>query len=200
MRKNGRVTTIIFDWGGVMCSGADIFGKLKDETGLSLKEIKKRSDVLVRDFYSGEIKTKDFWNKYTAIFDLNDSLKETLSRNYLNSYYIYPEMFKMILDLRSKYKIGLLSNLNHQMKRHILKKHKLDKYFHYLVFSCDIGSLKPDKSAFKNMLDKVKAKSSNAVFIDDSKANIETAKKLGFQTLLFLSGSQCRAELKTYLK
>lgn len=55
---------------------------------------------------------------------------------------------------------------------------------------------KPSPEAFQNLMDRFEIRPEEAVFIDDTLANIETARKLGFSTVHFQSYEQAREELR----
>lgn len=55
---------------------------------------------------------------------------------------------------------------------------------------------KPDPGAFQNLMEKYDIKAEEAVFLDDTPANIEAAKKLGMQGILFRDYETARKELE----
>ena len=54
---------------------------------------------------------------------------------------------------------------------------------------------KPDPKFFKRVLEDSKLNSSECVFIDDKKKNIEAARKFGINGILFLNINQLKKEL-----
>jgi len=57
------------------------------------------------------------------------------------------------------------------------------------------GVAKPDEEIFKIFLARVERSAEDCVFIDDAQMNIDTARRLGFNSILFTSAQQLRAEL-----
>ncbi len=69
------------------------------------------------------------------------------------------------------------------------------RHFDGLVISGREGVVKPDPVIFDLLCERHEVVPANAVFIDDSAANIASAQTLGFRTVLFTSPVQCRREL-----
>lgn len=63
-------------------------------------------------------------------------------------------------------------------------KELFDK-FDGLVFSGEVGMIKPDKRIFEHILEKYGLNAKECLFIDDSKANTDAASALGINTYLF---------------
>lgn len=71
------------------------------------------------------------------------------------------------------------------------------------LLSCEIGVEKPDPMAFELLLKELNLAASQIVFIDDKCENVEAAKMLGLDAILFESEEQLRKDLasrKLYLK
>ena len=85
---------------------------------------------------------------------------------------------------RDGYKIYLLSNIS----RHFAEnsdKIEIFKFFDGLVFSGEIGLIKPNCDIFEYILKKYSLKTEETVFIDDNAQNIATAQNMGIKSLLF---------------
>jgi 2-haloacid dehalogenase len=66
-----------------------------------------------------------------------------------------------------------------------------------IVISGEIKMIKPDPEIFEFFLQKIGRTAEECLFIDDSEANIMTAKEIGFDTVHFNSPEQLEAELQT---
>lgn len=64
------------------------------------------------------------------------------------------------------------------------------------IISGDVGIVKPDPAIFELLLRKIGRPAQACLFIDDSTTNVDAARQLGFQTILFRSPEQLRAELQ----
>jgi 2-haloacid dehalogenase len=63
------------------------------------------------------------------------------------------------------------------------------------VISGQVKQIKPEPDIFFTLLKRITRTAEECVFIDDSMENIEAARKLGFQTVLFLSAEQLADEM-----
>jgi 2-haloacid dehalogenase len=66
-----------------------------------------------------------------------------------------------------------------------------------IILSGEVGQIKPHPDIYKIALKRIGRPASECLFIDDSSANIEQARKMGFAVIHFQSPEQLGAELKT---
>ena len=88
-----------------------------------------------------------------------------------------------------------LSNWSAETFPFARKKYDFFEMFDDMVISADVGFVKPEPEIYDLMLEKIGRPASECVFIDDSKANIEQAKRMGFVTIHFTSPEQLEDEL-----
>jgi len=182
-----NIKNIIFDLGDVLVR-FDPDWYLKSE-GLNNVEVE-----LVRD--------KFFLSKEWAYLDIGiitrDEAKEVIiSRNkkykYILSKFIdnYPNMYKSIdcnveilNELKNRrYKLYFLSNFHKKAFLTIREQFKFFKLFDDGVVSAFVKLLKPYRSIYLKLVEKNGIKPRESIFIDDARANIEAAEKLGFGTI-----------------
>ena len=108
-----------------------------------------------------------------------------------------------ILSLRDRhYNTYLLSNTNPFIMDWACSERfpwglPLDAYFDKMYFSYKAGFTKPDERIFKYMLGDSGIKPDETLFVEDGKANIDTAGKLGFRTYCPLNGEDWRMAVET---
>jgi putative hydrolase of the HAD superfamily len=78
-----------------------------------------------------------------------------------------------------------LSNDISDWSRKLRNHHGLAKHFAGFVISGDVGSRKPDVEIFEALLSSVNRPATDCIFVDDRMRNLDTAKLLGFRTILF---------------
>jgi 2-haloacid dehalogenase len=66
------------------------------------------------------------------------------------------------------------------------------------IISGEVGLLKPDPAIFELMTSKIGHPAWQCLLIDDFARNIESARQLGFETILFRSPDQLRQELRQF--
>ncbi len=71
------------------------------------------------------------------------------------------------------------------------------QYLDGYLLSGEVMQIKPDAEIFHTLLSRLGQPAQNCLFIDDSAANIQTARELGFGTILFTSADQLEKELAT---
>lgn len=69
-------------------------------------------------------------------------------------------------------------------------------WFNDIILSGDVKLNKPDPAIFNLLLNKTEYSAPECLLIDDSKPNVNAAKELGFNTVLFKSPPQLESELQ----
>ena len=70
----------------------------------------------------------------------------------------------------------------------------------YSQWMIDVRQIKPDADIYRSLMEHYpQITPEESVFLDDSPANVETAKSLGFHGIVFQSYEQAHAELETLL-
>ena len=96
---------------------------------------------------------------------------------------------KLLQNLKSKYRLFLLSNTNiihyHKYNQDLKGQYgiELKSLFEKVYYSFDMGMRKPDLEVFKYVIKDSNLKPIETLFVDDSAENIESANKLGLKTL-----------------
>jgi len=96
---------------------------------------------------------------------------------------------KMLVDLRQKYKVYLLSNIyddawNHAVREIESKGYKLDQCFDELFLSHIMQLAKPDHRIFQAVIDATGLRPEETIYYDDTRENIEAARRMGFISVL----------------
>ena len=76
------------------------------------------------------------------------------------------------------------------------KKFDYHKLFDSVLYSFDASALKNGKVIFELILEKLDAKPEQCIFIDDVQGNLDIAKSLGIDTIIFKNSDQLEKELK----
>jgi putative hydrolase of the HAD superfamily len=110
-----------------------------------------------------------------------------------------------LIDLKSRFNLFLLSNTNelHLIRfRDIFYKsygYPIDTLFTKTYYSHEIGFRKPNPEAFLSVLNDAAIKPECTLFVDDLKANTDTAANLGMKALHIEAGTLMQT-LPEYLK
>ena len=190
-----KIKNIIFDLGGVIL---DI-----DET-MTLHELKKKGidgEAVMKDprflaiderFERGIISAPSFRRQVKQLIGLeklSDADFDFLWNSMLLD--IPRERIQALEQIKEHYNIFLMSNTNEIHYDLYVRDLQLrfgykqfDDLFDKSYFSFDVHLMKPDPLFFEYILDHQGLKPCETLFIDDTKANIEVAEKLGIRTYL----------------
>lgn len=191
MKKN---KLILFDWGNIVeivnitekkysCRQAfqDLFKacgyKGKEEIFTSLSNYKISSIPNIEEFSIA-------FNKMKNEYNFNVDFKEFISlyNHYFDKIDYYKDVKEYEISLKDKCYIGIFSNLTIFDKKRLDKEVGLDNY-DYIFLSFEFADKKPNESMFIKVNKRIPFDKKDILFIDDRKDNIETAKKIGWNTL-----------------
>jgi 2-haloacid dehalogenase len=104
---------------------------------------------------------------------------------------------EILNEIRAKnYPVYGLTNWGLDTFPHISAQFEFLQNLDGFVMSGDEKLIKPDPELFKIFINRFQIKPESCVFIDDNYRNIESANKLGFRTILFVSSESLRKDLQ----
>jgi HAD superfamily hydrolase (TIGR01549 family) len=104
-------------------------------------------------------------------------------------------MIQRVRELKSDYKIGLLTNMGSDTLDEIFNEQERAELFDVVVVSSDVGLIKPSRDIFELMSEQLGVPADETVFIDDRPVNTEGAERTGMKTILFTTNKQFEVEL-----
>lgn len=191
------IDTIIFDCGDVFLRGLlGVEKKIAKKFGVKAAFVV--NGVLggekKRLLFEGKISETEFWKRTLKQHHANVSiafLKKTIRKNFVP----VPEVKKIVLSLKPRYKIALLSDNCIEWAKFCEKKYSLKKIFHARQYSFQNGLRKIHPAAHRQILKKLKSTPENTLFIDDIPKNLRVAKKLGIKTIEFHNAKTLKKQL-----
>ena len=187
-----RITTLIFDLGGVIVDLAPE-QTLHEFARLARKPVEEIVRIYTRHavFYAyetGKIDAREFRDSIRTLFELNASDQE-IDRCWNAMLLGIPqEKLTMLTILKKQFTTIALSNTNSihlaYINEIILKGNVLDAYFHHTHYSHDVGMRKPEQEIYKYVLKKHALIPEQTFFLDDNVDNINAASAVGIKTLL----------------
>lgn len=189
-----EIKNLIFDLGGVIIN-LDVtrthqaFALL---AGCPLEEVKSKfsTQVFFDEYERGTLNDDQFRDHLRALLHqhVTDAQLDTAWNAMLLD--IPGEKYQLLMKLKSRYRVFLLSNTNNihlQAVNEIVFKDTgqrgLANYFHKDYYSHLMNMRKPDPEIFQQVLAENNLIAEETFFLDDNAENIEGAKSLAIQTV-----------------
>jgi len=173
------IKAIIFDCFGVLYPQAtgNFFERHKPAFNDNLSTL----DKINLEIDSGQIIRVDFFKKLEEITGIPaDKIRNEIDSQLVAS----QELIMLIKKLKQNYKIGLLSNAGRE-EIEILYKDRLENLFDSMTVSYEAGMTKPNPEIFLLSAQRLRVEPHECIFVDDSMTNIEIAKKIKMETILY---------------
>lgn len=188
MKTENKV--LLFDLGGVIMNidknrCAEAFRRLgMEDPGRFLGDYEQKGPFLQLE--EGQISPAEFRAQMRPY--LPDNVTDEQIDEALNQFLIgIPvERLRQLDELHKSHRIYMLSNTNPIMWNSFIESefrkdgHDRDYYFDGCMTSFDAKVCKPDAKIFQMTLDRFGLKAEDVIFLDDSQANCQAARELGF--------------------
>jgi putative hydrolase of the HAD superfamily len=188
---------VIFDWGGVLCedTGPGLIAYFCQALGVAPEALNAAFIPFADAFQKGQISEDALWEGMSDALGVERPYNPSLWADAIRAVYVpKEEMFALAALIKGKgYKVGLLSNA--EVAAMELFYEAGYPMFDATVFSCAVGTRKPEQRIYEIALERLGTKPSEAVFIDDRADFIEGAQKLGMHTIQFENPQQVREAL-----
>jgi putative hydrolase of the HAD superfamily len=194
-----QVDAVVLDLGGVVLSWAfckyrtvaDDFPPLlmdaawEKRLGLSSGDMIRLlwGSELHRRAETGEIKFEKFWPMVGKELNLNEDDLAELFEDYWAICCVRPDVAAAIRLLRSRYRVGALSNAWSNARGEVTRRYSLDRLFDFMVISGEFGVAKPDRRIYHEALRNTGSPANRVVYIDDVQENVSAAARAGFIAL-----------------
>ncbi len=187
------ISTIIFDFGGVIVNLNQEEAVRRFEK-LGVFDARQRLNLysqsgLFKDLEMGLIDSNEFCralSKLTAHTVTYEEAKYSWL-GYIDSVPI--DQLQFIQQLRKHYRVLLLTNTNPFIQswarsdEFSIERKSLTDYFDKIYCSYELHTYKPSLDFFKRVLQNEKVSATETLFVDDGKANIESASSLGMNVI-----------------
>ena len=187
MDKN--IKNIVFDLGGVLVD-LDFKAAINGLQKAGFANVKEQLQTLhqggiFQKFELGEMSADEFRSaiRENSTVELTDEEVDKLWNAMLLE--IPREKLELILNLRGKYMVYLLSNTNSIHWDYVCKNafnyrgFRVNDYFEETFLSYEMHLAKPNKAIFEKVLHDANLLPEETLFIDDSEANCKAAEEVG---------------------
>ena len=184
-----KIRNIVFDLGGVLVD-LDFKAAINGLQQAGFTNVKEQllafdRNGIFQKFELGEITTDEFRTaiRENSTVTLTDEEVDNLWNLMLLE--IPREKLELILELRGKYMVYLLSNTNSIHWDYVCKNafnyrgFRVEDYFEETFLSYKMHLAKPNKAIFEKVLNDANLVAEETLFIDDSEANCKAAQEVG---------------------
>jgi len=195
-----KIKAILFDLGKVLVdfnfeTGVEALHAACSISRNRLEEV-LWDENCIRRYERGEISTSEFHSYLCETADLKMDLqgfRRTWSSVFLPDLIVSEDLIRA---LKRKYPLILVSNTNEAHIDFVRANFRVLDYFDHLVFSYEVGSLKPDREIFEHAI-AISGHPPEALFYtDDREENILAGAQLGMRAHQFRGESQLIAALQ----
>jgi putative hydrolase of the HAD superfamily len=106
---------------------------------------------------------------------------------------------RLVSELRPSYKLAILSNADISLRERLEGDIGIHDLFDDIVCSAEVGMAKPEPAIYELAAERLGLEPSECVFVDDLDTNVEAARQVGMQAVLFSKdkGDDLRVQLAT---
>lgn len=186
-----KVKAVIFDYGNVLSispldSDTSSMAKILDTTVDKFEQAYWQYRL---DYDCGLSSNVKYWQLVSDALNksVNENQIEELTKSDVLSW-SRPnlEVVQYANELVEKgIELALLSNMPTDLKNWVENSCNWLPKFNHRTYSCKLNCAKPDSEIYKHSINGLKSPLSKTVFVDDRKENIEAAKTLGVNSILF---------------
>jgi putative hydrolase of the HAD superfamily len=196
LKRDMSVKNLIFDLGGVIID-LSIDHTIQAFSAISGIEKEKvnflyTSSPGFEDYEKGLMGDDEFRDYVRAVYSVNSSAEEIDSCWTAMLRGLSVKKLQLLLKLKDKYRVYLLSNtnsihidfINETMLPSVVQSaSSLDAYFHRAYYSHIMKKRKPNADIFEQVLAENELVPAQTLFLDDNIDNLEGANQLGIKTL-----------------
>jgi len=190
------VKTIFFDLGNVLINinrerVIHDFARLLQLPLQTVQEI--ASSPLEKEFEQGLLDSHQYLQqlhqRYGILDQINlDHLIELWQKPFAENLAVT----RLLPVLKKQAGLAIISNTNELHIQAVRRKFQLLDIFDTLVFSFEVGVLKPDERIFRKALQLVQAQPAECLFVDDLPENVAAAEQVGIRAHHFRTSSLLR--------
>jgi len=192
---------VVFDYGMVLSGppNAEAHAELIRLTGLAPEQFESCYWTDRLDYDKGVLNGATYWQKFArdAGLSLSNGTLEELERQDVLYWTTYdPQMIAWQAQIKQRGLItGILSNMGESVLANIKREFAWLHGFDVLVWSFELGLVKPEPAIYHHLLDKLGTQPQETLFLDDKAINVEAARELGIHALEFSTIARLRQDL-----
>jgi putative hydrolase of the HAD superfamily len=197
-----EISTLFWDNGGVILTNGWDRGSRKravDKFQLDLADFEDRHELMLDAFEEGSI-TLDEYLRRTVFYRDRPYSIDDFKQFMFNESQAMPESLDFARQLASKkrYQMAALNNESLEINEYRIRTFQLVQIFEVFFSSCYLALRKPGAEIYTKALKITQRQPGECILIDDRGLNLECARELGMNTILFRNAAQLREDLHRF--
>lgn len=202
METTTKITTLFLDIGGVLgTNGWDRNARKEaaEKYGLNLADMNDRHHLTFDTYESGKLTLDEYLHRL-VFFEPRSFTREDFKEFMLEKSLPFPDMIKMICELKEKYKlkVAVVNNEGRELNEYRIRKFGLSKFVDFFVSSAFAHFRKPDADIYKLALDIAQVPAENILYLEDRQLFIQVAAGLNIKGILHRNYEETKAKLAEY--
>lgn len=198
-----NLKAVLFDLGNVVVN-FDHWIAVKRISEFAQKNVLKEIYQLFFDsnlislYEEGNISSIDFFLRVKDMLGLNIDY-ESFVPIWNEIFFLTPDnlqVHRLALELRDKYKVLLISNINELHFNYIRKRFKVLDGFQEFILSYQVKARKPNPKIYTAAIEHSCARPEQIVYIDDREDLVEAGRKIGLNSFPFRGIQELKEELR----
>ncbi len=192
------IKNVIFDLGNVLLS-FDPQGYLRTKIDNESKVQELYNEIFLSEEWPmldrGTVTEQDAIERIAQRSQGNQELIKLCMANWHDILIPMEENIRVLKDIKANgYKTFILSNFHSLAYEKVTNRYDFFKLFDGGIISYRENLLKPEKAIYNTLAERYGIKPSESIFVDDTRVNIEGAREVGFETILFDGSINLREE------
>lgn len=147
-----------------------------------------------------DLSTEQYWDavaRDAGVQIANGKLQEIIQLDNESWSRPNPVVVKWAGDIRrSGLRTAILSNMPITLRRYLTEQAHWLRDFDHATWSCDVNTVKPEPAIYWHTLEALGVEPGDTLFLDDKQENVDGARKVGMNAVLFESPAQAWAEIR----
>lgn len=199
--KASGIRAVILDYGEVLCPRAPLeeFAPMAQLLGITSERLIERYMQNRLPYDRGDVTASEYWTGFAkeAGIPLTDAQVEELDKRDCGLWWrLDPAIMDWVARLRARrIKAGVLSNMHIGLSKRIRAGAPWFHHFDAYTFSAEIRATKPDAAIYRHSLEQLGVQPGEALFVDDREINIQGARVVGMEGLVYTTAARLREDL-----
>jgi putative hydrolase of the HAD superfamily len=184
----GMIKAVIFDFGGVLCFHPDDerWRRAAEAAGLPVADLMSAFWANRIDYDAGQLEPDKYWHGVIGPAFQESKLPE-LVRSEIKLWNQYDQrIFDWIGQVRTAgFRTAILSNLPRVLGEELRSTPGFLDHFDHVTFSYELRKVKPQPEIYVDAIQGLGIEAEQALFLDDKAENVEGARAVGLQAVLY---------------